>query len=324
MDGRGAVVVVTGATGNVGTALVAALDHDERVAEVRAVARRPPADDRRATVRWFGADVAEDDLAPAVEGADAVVHLAWRIQPSWDLDGMRRTNVDGSAAVFAAAAEARVPALVHASSLGAYTAGPKDAPVDETWPIGGHAGHPYSEHKAAVEGLLDQVEREHPSLRVVRLRPALIMTAGAGRELRRYFLPRVAPLPLLVPALVHRAPTRFQVVHTSDVADAFVAAALGSARGAFNVATDDPIGAGPVAHVEGPARLAAAATWRLHAQPVDPGWVTLLFRSPLIDASRARAELGWRPRWSGADALADGLAGIRRTRTAPTAALRGD
>lgn len=315
------VVTVTGASGNVGQSLLDVLEADDRVAEVRAVARRPPEDEPRAKVRWFGADVAEDDLAPALAGADAVVHLAWAIQPSWDVTALRRTNVDGSAAVFRAAVAASVPGIVHASSVGAYATGPKDRRVDETWPLGGHPDHPYSVHKAAVEELLDGFEAD---ARVVRLRPALLFTARAGLELRRYFLPRLPGVPAaLRPALVDRVPTRFQVVHTDDAARAFAAAALTDVRGPFNVATEEVIGGRPVAALEGPARLAAAGTWRLHAQPVDPGWITLVFRSPLLDATRARAELGWRPTRTGHEALADGLAGIRRTRTAPTPALTG-
>lgn len=318
------MVVVTGASGNLGTCLVERLVADPRVAEVRAVARRPPADDDRPGVRWTAADVAADDLDPVVAGADVVVHLAWKIQPSWDVEELRRTNVDGSAAVFAAVRRAGVPALVHASSVGAYAPGPKDRGVDESWPLGGHPDHPYSVHKAEVEGLLDVLEQQAPELRVVRMRPALLLGRHAGRELRRYFLPRVVrPRSVLRPGLVRRAPTRFQVVRTDDAAAAFALAALGGARGPFNVSTDDVLGGRHVPVLQRVARPLAAVTWRAHLQPVDPGWVTLLFRSPLLDAGRARRELGWEPRCTGHDGLADGLAGIRHTEDAPTPALRG-
>ena len=50
---------------------------------------------------------------------------------------MERTNVEGSRRVFAAVAAAEVPALVYASSVGAYSAGPKDKRVDESWPVDG-------------------------------------------------------------------------------------------------------------------------------------------------------------------------------------------
>jgi nucleoside-diphosphate-sugar epimerase len=47
---------------------------------------------------------------------------------------VRRVNVDGSARVFRAVADAGVRSLVYASSVGAYSRGPKDRLVDESWP----------------------------------------------------------------------------------------------------------------------------------------------------------------------------------------------
>jgi len=83
------------------------------------------------------ADIAGTRLAPLFDGADRVVHLASLIQPSRDLAQLWRVDVDGSSRVFSAVAEAGVPALVYASSVGAYSPGPKDRAVDETWPTGG-------------------------------------------------------------------------------------------------------------------------------------------------------------------------------------------
>ena len=171
-------VAVTGATGNVGTALVQALLDDPAVTRITGIARRAPAM-RPERVAWVAADVTEADLAPAFDGADAVVHLAWAIQPSHDRERLRRVNVDGSARVFDAAVRAGVPALVYASSVGAYSEGPKDAPVDESWPTGGTPSSFYAVDKAAVEGILDEVEEANPSLRVVRLRPGLIFSRRA-------------------------------------------------------------------------------------------------------------------------------------------------
>src|SRR6188768_3527390 len=124
-------VVVTGATGNVGTSVVQALGRDERVAEIVGISRRPPSWQAPKT-RWVQADVARDPLD--FTAADVVIHLAWLIQPSRDDEELRRVNVDGSRRVFEAAAAAGVGALVHASSVGVYSPGPKDRAVDESWP----------------------------------------------------------------------------------------------------------------------------------------------------------------------------------------------
>src|SRR3954451_4043719 len=137
-------IVVTGATGNVGTSVVRALGRDERVEEIVGVARRLP-DWRPERTRWVAADVARDDLRPIFEGADAVIHLAWLIQPSRDEAELERVNVAGSRRVFDAAADAAA-ALVHASSVGAYSRGPRARAVDESWPTEGVSSSFYSRH----------------------------------------------------------------------------------------------------------------------------------------------------------------------------------
>jgi nucleoside-diphosphate-sugar epimerase len=103
----------------------------------RSSRRAAPAADRFARTRFVTADVARDDLAAIFDGADAVIHLAWLIQPSRDRAQTRSVNVDGSRRVFHAVAAAGVPALIHTSSVGAYSPGPKDRFVDESWPTGG-------------------------------------------------------------------------------------------------------------------------------------------------------------------------------------------
>jgi nucleoside-diphosphate-sugar epimerase len=81
---------------------------------------------------WHAADVERSDLVSIFRGAGCVVHLAWRIQPSHEVGVLRRTNIAGTARVLRAGAEARVPTLVYASSVGAYSPGPKNGTVDES------------------------------------------------------------------------------------------------------------------------------------------------------------------------------------------------
>src|SRR4051794_3328590 len=98
-------VVVVGASGNVGTSLLHALAHEPAVDSILGIARRLPVR-RFAKTEWAQADIAGADLRPHFERADVVVHLAWLIQPGRDLQTLRATNVDGSARVFRAVAEA--------------------------------------------------------------------------------------------------------------------------------------------------------------------------------------------------------------------------
>src|SRR5919197_2521532 len=129
-------VVVVGASGNVGTSLLERLAGDPEVESVLGLARRRPQLDVPKT-DWAEADVASSDLVPHFRGADCVVHLAWLIQPARDPRRLWRANVEGSARVFRAVADAGVPALVYSSSVGVYSPGPKDRLLGEGVPPGG-------------------------------------------------------------------------------------------------------------------------------------------------------------------------------------------
>ena len=316
-------VVVTGATGNVGTSVLAALGREPGVTEIVGLARRVPEALSMPKVSWVGADVTETPLTPIFEGADAVVHLAWAIQPSHDEAAMERVNVLGSQRVFGAAAQAGVGALVYASSVGTYSPGPKDEAVDESWATGGIPTSAYSRHKVRVERLLDDLS-EGSRMRVVRLRPGLIFKAEAASEIRRFFLGPLLPnflvRPRLIPFVPDVAGLRFQAVHADDVGEAYRRAVVDQVEGAFNIAAEPTIGPPELASLLHARRLplpavalrtAASLTWRAHLQPADAGWIDLALNVPLMDTGRARRELGWEPRKTSLEALGELLAGLR-------------
>ncbi len=316
-------VVVIGASGNVGTSLLRALAREPAVEEVLGICRRLP-DESFPKVEWRSADVVHSPLAPLLAGADAVVHLAWAIQPARDRATTHAINVTGSQRVFEAVAEAGVPALVYASSIGAYSPGPKDRRVDESWPTDGIPSSFYSRDKAAVERLLDRFELDRPNVRVARLRPGLIFKREAASEIRRLFAGPLLPGSLLRPALIPVVPATerlaAQGVHADDVAEVYRLAVIGEARGAFNVAAEPVLDPPELARllsarlVPVPARVLRAAadlSFRLRLQPSEPGWLDMALQVPLMDVTRVREELGWRPRRSASDALLELLAGMR-------------
>ncbi len=326
-------VAITGASGNIGTSLVRALGAAPEVTEIVGVARRLP-DWHPPKVRWVQADVVTADLAAAFAGADAVVHLAWAIQPSHDLRALHAVNVVGSTRVFEAAAAAGARVLVHGSSIGAYAPGPADGHlVDESWPTDGIETSFYSRHKAYAERVLDAVEHREPALRVVRIRPALVMKREAATGVRRLFIGPLLPGRLLgrLPVGPTVAGLRLQVVHADDVADAYRRAVLDpAARGAFNLAADpvlEPadlaraVGTRPVPVPPRLARFAADLSWRLRLQPTPAGWVDMAMEAPLLDASRAGRELGWRPAHDARAALGEVVEGLRTAAGGPTPTL---
>jgi UDP-glucose 4-epimerase len=317
-------VVVVGASGNVGTSLLRALADEPAVDSILGLARRIPTAEFAKT-EWRQADIAHSLLRPHFDGADAVVHLAWLIQPGRDKQRLHEVNVHGSARVFRAAASARVRTLVYASSVGAYAPGPKDRRVDERWPTTGIASSFYSRHKAEVERLLDAFEDDNPDTRVVRLRPGLIFKREAASGIRRLFagplLPNFLVQRRLIPVIPAHPRLVFQAVHSYDVGDAYrLALVRDEARGPFNIAAEpvlDPdelgrlLAARPLRVPAAALRAGAALSYRLRLQPSEPGWVDMGLGAPLMDVSRARSELGWSPRRSASDALLDLLEGMR-------------
>jgi nucleoside-diphosphate-sugar epimerase len=300
-------VAVLGATGNVGTALVRHLGADGAIGAVRGLARRAPAWSTPGVT--FGvADVVHDDLEAAFAGAEAVVHLAWRFQPTHRPMTTWEANVIGSRRVLDAAAAVGVRTLVVASSIGAYSPGQGRA-VDEGWPTHSVPTAAYGREKAYLERMLDAFELAHPEVRVVRMRPAFIFQRAAASEQRRIFagplVPGALARPGALPVLPLPAGLRFQVVHADDVAEAIRLALLGDARGAFNLATGPVVDGALLAEVlqtrvvDVPRRLVRAAVatgWHLRAVPADPALLDLFLSLPLMDTARARVELDWEPR----------------------------
>jgi nucleoside-diphosphate-sugar epimerase len=323
----GVRIVITGATGNVGTALLHALepgDHD-----LVGLARRLPdttAEPYRAA-GWRAADLgergADRELTGLLDGADAVVHLAWAISPERSDPPLWRTNDHGSRHVLAAVAAAGVPHLVVASSVAAYGPAPRWAEVTEDWPRDGIPTSAYSRGKAALETLLDRFEEKHPDVAVARVRPCAILHRRAAGEFARWLLGPVLPagvvgdrrLPLpLWPDL------RAQAVHTTDVAEAIRLILTTRFTGAVNLAAPGVLDADALAAVLGGFRVAvprplvraaAHAAWWTGALPLHPGWLDLADRAPLVDTTRAETTLGWRPRYDAASTVADLVAGLR-------------
>ncbi|GAA1830358.1 NAD-dependent epimerase/dehydratase family protein [Agromyces salentinus] len=356
-------IVIVGATGNIGTAILRRLHQDVAspdgpdgtgaagaqgagspgeeagitgsgrhvgAHELVGIARHLPDDTvvPYANVEWHEADVAAPDaverLTRILVGADAVVHLAWLLQPNHHERVLWATNVVGLRNLLAAVASARVPHVVVSSSVGAYSRGPKGSRVSEQWPTGGiHTSH-YSRHKAANERALDEFEARHPQVVVSRVRPGLVFQRDAASEVARLFLGahfpsrwlgRVRPPVLPVPVQVVS-----QAVHADDLADAFARILEQRAGGAFNVAGEPVLDPTALAEVVGarraiPMRLAVLrsimwVTWKLRLQASDPGWIDIATNVPVMSTERARSVLGWEPRRSSTSALREVLDGV--------------
>jgi UDP-glucose 4-epimerase len=315
-------VAVTGPTGEIGQAVVGALERSRDVGRVLGMARRAfdPAKRGWKKVSYRRGDVLDRDAVDElVKDADVVVHLAFLI-----MGGPQETasvNLKGSRNVFEATVAAGVERLVYASSVAAYGFHPENPqPLTEEIPALGSAGHYYSAQKAAVEALLEETLQGSATAAYV-FRPCIV--GGPEAPLLIDSLPYTQiserlPAPVLrlldgVPILKPVLPdpgVPFQLVHHDDVASAMRAAVLGRGRtGIYNLAGPGQLTVAELARELGWYSIplpelaidaAAEMVARLGFLPAQAQWVTA-FREPVImDAGKARRELRWRP---GHDAL---------------------
>ena len=330
-------IVIIGASGNVGTALLRKLASREKSGDVLGICRRlPPADPPYAIATWRSVDVAApraaDELTAVLEPDDVVVNLAWGFQPTRDAEQLERVGVGGLRAVIEAVEKVGVRHLIHMSSVGAYSAGPGQR-VTEDWPTDGVPTSAYSRHKSAAERLLDALERRRSDVVVTRCRPGLIFQRAAGSSLLRYGLPGYVPAGLirLLPVLPLDRRLIIPVVHADDVASALVAAIDRRATGAFNLAAEPAISrddiasalrAWPVQIPKGVLRAVVAATWKVRLQRIDAGWIDLAFAVPLLDTTRARTELDWQPAVDARIALTEAIWAMASSASASSPVLR--
>jgi nucleoside-diphosphate-sugar epimerase len=335
----GLTVAVTGATGNLGTALIRRLTRPgSPVAEIRGLVRRDPPDiPPYQQVRWYLSDLgeaaSEATLERFLDGVDAVVHLAWALQPGRDPELLHQVNVDGTRRLARAAAAAGVQQFVHMSSLGAYTEGAVGQRVTEDWPTTGIPTSQYSRDKSEAERHVREVFLRYPDTTLTIVRPTLVLQPEAGSELGRYFLgpllfgaARRLPgrmarlLPLPIPTLA------VSFVHADDVADAVERMLDRRAPGPFNLAAEPLMGADDIARALGSWRLPTPA-WALrtglqaafsaHVVPTEPGWLDIALQAPALDSTRARKVLDWAPFHRGDEVLAQFAAALARGEGAP-------
>jgi UDP-glucose 4-epimerase len=323
-------IVITGASGNVGTGVLRALTSALPGTEIVGVCRRPPsAGPVGESVTWHRVDLsacsAVHDLQAAMHGADVVIHLALALRPPSNEDYLTQVNVAGTHAVLKAMAAAGVSQLIYASSLGVYAPGATH-PVDEKWPHTGQRTSAYSRDKVAAESLVDEFARAHPDVAVARFRPTLVVQRESAWEVQTLYLGPFVPRAVLkllrrrvLPVVPLPAGIALQFVHADDVGDAVVRLVQTRATGTFNLAADildahalaSLVGGRALAVNPQLARGIVTALHAIHAVAVTPGWYDVAMNSPTMDTSCAREQLGWLPTRSStesAEELLDGLA----------------
>jgi UDP-glucose 4-epimerase len=328
----GLTVAVTGPTGDIGKSVVRALEAEAGIERIIGMARRPfdPAEHGWQRAEYRQGDILDrDSLDGLLADADVVVHLAFVIFGGQE--ETRKVNLEGTRNVFEAAVAAGATRLVYTSSVAAYGFPEAEGRLTETVEPRGTDRFYYSAQKAELEAVLADAtagtEAEtyvfRPCVVAGRDAPTIIQKlvetfrlggrlSSIGRVLGS--IPGVAPV-IPDPGLP------FQLVHHDDVADALAAAVIGRGPpGPYNLAADDSLTPGDLAKALGwhsvriPKRsvdAAAEVIARVPMLPAEMAWINA-FRTPvLMDCTRARTELGWQPKHSSSETLAETVAGAR-------------
>jgi nucleoside-diphosphate-sugar epimerase len=321
----GLTVAVTGPTGTFGAGLVPQLQADDRIARIIGIARRPfdPAERGWSKMEYRQGDVRDPAaLREAFAGADVVVHLAFLITGNASRETTRAINVEGTLNVFRAATAAGAQRFVYASSVAAYGFA-DDIPdrISEDWPTRPAQRLFYAQEKAELESRLETESAAHPELALYLLRPPIVLgpnavgakdlLPGPLAPLGRRLFGRPRRLPFPVPVIAPQHP--MQLIHEDDVGRALLLCVVAAGPpGAYNIAGDGVVttvdvarefGAIPIPVPAAPGQAAARLASRLPFLPPAAEWVEAASRPVIMDTSRAREQLGWRPRYSALEAL---------------------
>jgi UDP-glucose 4-epimerase len=288
-------VAVTGGSGQLGSLVLRRLADERSITEIVSIDLQPPLvasskiQDRRIDIR-------DAKLGEHFKGCDVLVHLAFVVGKRGGREEQDSVNVAGSENVFRQALAVGVRRILYSSSVAQYGVVPTlPVPVTEDTLRTRQPEFWYACAKHDVERRLDELERAHADLRLVRFRPAILvgkrMEHQFGALLRKRLLPDSASLPL---------------VWDEDVADAFILGLRTGARGAYNLASDDPLAPRELARVSGMRTLkipmgAVRATEKILAalhlmKPIDPGWNLSANTRLVYSSEKAKRELGWKPK----------------------------
>jgi UDP-glucose 4-epimerase len=326
-------VAVTGPTGEIGKPLLEELELRAGVGTVLGMARSPfdPAEEGWKKVTYRRGDILDRGaLAALFDGADVAVHLAFAIFGS--RDETRQVNLQGTRNVFEAAINAGVKRLVYASSVAAYGFHPDNPqPLSEDIPARGSEGFYYSRQKAELEDLLDELLLGS-GVEAYVFRPCIVagpratmlieQTVEAVRVGDPVPLVRkgVEKLPLVAPILPDPG-TPIQLVHHDDVAQAMGAAICGDGPpGVYNLADEGEVQVRDIARALGwrwvpvprPAvTLGTAAARRFSFASPKLEWAIAADTPVLMDTTKARRDLAWKPQHDAQGTLAETVAGAR-------------
>lgn len=297
-------VLVTGASGLIGTQVVALLaEAAAGVETVVALDVRPTPEERRLTgVEYRVGDIRDDELENVLSEnrVDTIVHLAAIVTPGPDSTREIEHSIDvlGTENVLACALRAGVRHIIYTSSGAAYGYhADNPTPLRENDVLRGNPEFAYSDHKRLVEEILERHRSSHPGLAQLVFRPGAILGENVANPITAMF-----DRPVIIGVRGSDAP--FVIIWDTDVAQCIVKGIRERRTGIYNLTGDGAITLPEIAHRLGkryiplPPAVLQGALWvlkTLRLTKLGPEQVRFLRYRPVLANDRLKNEFGFTP-----------------------------
>jgi len=298
-------IAVTGISGYLGQVYRQFLEKDPDIGTIVGIDMvQPPASSK---LQFVKRDVRNPEIEKDFAGMDCIVHLAFIVMPIRSESETDSINIGGTKNVFEAAARAGVKNIVYTSSVASYGAWPDNPiPIKEDYPRRPMPDFYYSRTKAIIENWLDTFEKDHPDIRIVRLRPCIFVGPKINNLMLNLRTSRI------IPVFTNFDPP-VQFAWDEDVAQAIHLGVKKNVRGAFNIAGDGSMTMRQIASELGkiaipmPYKFSLAMAklmWKLRlSKMLHAGWIESSRYPIIVDCSKAKTELGWKPTHTTMEAL---------------------
>jgi UDP-glucose 4-epimerase len=296
--------LITGGAGYVGSRLVDFLSRRADTEKIVVCDVNPP----RAYVpkaEFERADVRDRDaVRSALErvNPDALVHLAFILNPSHDEALMYDIDVNGTHNVLEAAAAAGTGRVLVTSSSTAYGAFPDNpVPLTEEDPVRGVSDFSYARDKTESDRICQLWAASHPERTMTIVRPCIVF----GPNVDNYLVRLWTKQPFAVDT--GTLDNQIQFVHEDDVVEAITTLLVGRHAGAFNVAGDGVMTLRECAQLIGSPirrlplrayRTLARSMWAARLSEAPPGQIDFALYPWIVSNEKLKRETGWSPRHS--------------------------
>lgn len=295
------IVAITGTSDFLGGMLLDALLRERWCSRIIALDSHPPA--HHAKVKYHAVDFSHIDhheLATVLkkEGCTTLIHAALPNRPLRNLEKSHEIQSVASMYLLHAAAQAKVPHLILASTVEVYGAKPINPNfLPEDAPRHSGRGNPFMRDKVDVEQQFERYARTHNDAIVTIMRNCAVLGPTARSWAVSFLRQQIIPTVLGYDPLI-------QFVHEHDVMRVYLALIQKPMAGAFNIVGD---GVMPLSHaiamagkmrVPVPAPLlyiSADMLWQSNISPVPSANLDFLKYACVADGRKAKKVLGFKP-----------------------------